>query len=73
MTYFYILFFYYYIDRSKVGKSRDHLYAVRLNPRTVEPNFNAVWQWGIVGLLSAQFTEMLNILNYEVPRPGVNG
>jgi hypothetical protein len=60
------------MDR-RYGQTNNGIYAIKLNPKSSTPNFNAVWQWGIVSLLSSQFNEMYEILNYEVPRPGVNG
>jgi hypothetical protein len=35
-------------------------------------NLNALWQWGLVSQISAQFVEMRHILYYHVPRPGLN-
>jgi hypothetical protein len=55
------------------GKTSNDLYAIKLNPKSSSPNFNAVWQWGILGQLAAQFSMMSHILNEEVPRPGVAG
>lgn len=55
------------------GKTNNDLYAIKLNPKLSTPNFNAVWQWGLVAQLTSQFNEMYAILFEEVPRPGVNG
>jgi hypothetical protein len=55
------------------GRTNNDLYAIKLTPKSGTPNFNAVWQWGLLGQISAQFSMMSHILNEEVPRPGVSG
>lgn len=66
------MYFFSSMDR-RYGQTNNDIYAIKLNPKSTTPNFNAVWQWGLVSQLTTQFNEMWAILNEEVPRPGVTG
>lgn len=57
------------------GKSdAGAIFGTKFNPtvENVSPSISNIFQWGLVGQITAQFVQMRNIIHYEIPRPGVN-
>mmetsp|Transcript_2301 Transcript_2301/g.4250 ORF Transcript_2301/g.4250 Transcript_2301/m.4250 type:complete len:153 (+) Transcript_2301:81-539(+) len=58
-----------------MGKSdAGNIFGTKFNPtgESSSISISNIFQWGLVGQITAQFIQMRNILHYEIPRPGVN-